>query len=660
MMISLVYGLALEVLPNQQPSITIISPPSGTKTILTDGYYIVWEDDDPDNDATIELYYDTDNKGYNGVLINESESISEDTVRDAYYWLVGDIPSATYYIYAKIYDGITEPYYSYSNGTVIIPAVKSPVKVGAYYMNGYGDFRSLSGNYGFDVSELQYFGWDIYVDFEVSSDGKVCYAYDGFGGVYAAGKSPFSVDSAVYFGWDIARDLEITPDNLGLYLLDGYGIIHTVGQTRPWAGLNFGWDIARDLEIPPDGQGGYILDGYGGIYSLDGAQRLKSTYFGWDIARSLKVLTDGGYYVLDGYGNTHEFDNAPEMDDLEFGYDIARDLEVVEPYTTLVYDANGGIHFATENVRLFWNNYVLDATEGIAKDLELSTEMVIPTPTVTPTPGPEITPTASMFQAVLNDFADAYKNEDGDALFGTLVGGLSNGVLSPNYSDENHKTLESLYNDLVYEIDLLPEDIADNNNEITLFTVEITKDSVMDVSDTTAEISNVQVIITKFERQDYPGFLISPAERLDCDVPIDPEDPNVGSDGYFELKVNDNVILRDFGDGLFTRLYILRYVDINEWEVKKEYYYRNSGEERATFNLQGNMDDAGVGIGYKILHVSSDCADAYEPPEPYIAYLEIAQDETKSTGTWKFENIGGTWYISSSEYLQDFQGPEIK
>ena len=642
-----VYGLPIEVLPNQRPSITIISPPSGTKVILTKGYYIAWEDDDPDNNASIDLYYDMDNKNKDGILIN-SEPIEEDESRDAYYWIVGDVTPATYYIYAKIYDEITEPYYAYSKGMVEIPAVTSPVTVGAYYLNTYGDLRSLSGNFGFDVSELPYFGWDIAVDFEVSSDGKVCYEYDGFGGIFVAGDSPFSVDNAKYFGTDLASDLEIAPDNLGLYLLTGLGTIHTVGQTEPWVGLDFGWNIARDLEIPPDKQGAYILDGYGGIYSIGGARRLRSYYFGWDIARSLKITTDGGYYVLDGYGNIHEFDNAPDMNDLEFGYDIARDLELIEPYTTLVYDANGGIHFATENVKLFWNNYVVDATLGIAQDIELSGEMIIPTPTITPTPGPVITPTASAFQALLNQFAEAYRTEDANALFGALNDQW--GLLSPNYSDNNHETLEDLYLDAIDYLDLLPQDIADNNNEITRFEVVINEDATVDISDTTATIDNVDITEVRFQRIEYPGAQISQSPISDCEEYIDPEDPQWGGE-TFTLYIDDNVVLRDFGDGLLTRLYILKYIDVNEWDLVHEYYFQDSGNENAKFFLKGTTI-LGTGIFYKLLYVSSDCSEAYDDPDAYLAWLEGSPEPVETSTAWEFERIGNTWYISYSGFLE--------
>lgn len=100
------------------PTITITHPLSPGAQADT-SYLIGWQDDDQDSNATITLYYDTDNTGTNGTLI--ITDISEDDEQDYYDWNVSALPQgAMYYIYAKIEDGDNPATYSYSSGAVII------------------------------------------------------------------------------------------------------------------------------------------------------------------------------------------------------------------------------------------------------------------------------------------------------------------------------------------------------------------------------------------------------------------------------------------------------------------------------------------------------------------------------------------------------------
>lgn len=100
------------------PIITITHPLSPGAQADT-SYLIGWQDDDPDSNAVITLYYDTDNTGTNGTQI--ITGISEDDEQDYYDWNVSALPQgARYYIYAKIEDGNNPATYSYSSGAVII------------------------------------------------------------------------------------------------------------------------------------------------------------------------------------------------------------------------------------------------------------------------------------------------------------------------------------------------------------------------------------------------------------------------------------------------------------------------------------------------------------------------------------------------------------
>ncbi|MEW6620177.1 MAG: VWA domain-containing protein [bacterium] len=103
--------------PNVPPSITITAPPA-QGAYATSSYTIAWVDADPDNDAQISLYYDTNNTGYDGSTI--TTGLSEDSSINSYIWDISTIPEGSYYIYAKIDDGTNTPVYDYSNGPLNI------------------------------------------------------------------------------------------------------------------------------------------------------------------------------------------------------------------------------------------------------------------------------------------------------------------------------------------------------------------------------------------------------------------------------------------------------------------------------------------------------------------------------------------------------------
>ncbi len=102
---------------NTAPKILVIAPGKGIRQVnfnLT----IKWIDSDSDDDASISLYYDTDQNGHDGTLI--SSDISEDDMADSFLWNMKDIPEGEYYIYAMIDDGVNSVVYDYSDGKVAI------------------------------------------------------------------------------------------------------------------------------------------------------------------------------------------------------------------------------------------------------------------------------------------------------------------------------------------------------------------------------------------------------------------------------------------------------------------------------------------------------------------------------------------------------------
>lgn len=69
---------------------------------------IRWRDADPDSNAEISLYYDTDRNGEDGVLIADGIMEDPDGRGDSYRWDVTQLPAGIYFVYAVIDDGMNQ------------------------------------------------------------------------------------------------------------------------------------------------------------------------------------------------------------------------------------------------------------------------------------------------------------------------------------------------------------------------------------------------------------------------------------------------------------------------------------------------------------------------------------------------------------------------
>ena len=114
---------------NTAPSVTITAPAANTS--VNNSYTIGWTASDPDNQASISLYYDTDNSGNDGTLI--TDSLVEGT-HTSYNWDTSSLANGDYYIYAKIDDGVNQPVYAYGAGVITA--------------DFYPDLSSAMNNYG--------------------------------------------------------------------------------------------------------------------------------------------------------------------------------------------------------------------------------------------------------------------------------------------------------------------------------------------------------------------------------------------------------------------------------------------------------------------------------------------------------------------------------
>ncbi len=101
------------------PAVTIITPAADQRT-NTDTFLIRWEDSDPDSNAGMALYYDTDATGADGLPIVQGLLEDGEGSDDTWLWGTGGLADGIYYVYAVISDGNAPAAISYSPGALII------------------------------------------------------------------------------------------------------------------------------------------------------------------------------------------------------------------------------------------------------------------------------------------------------------------------------------------------------------------------------------------------------------------------------------------------------------------------------------------------------------------------------------------------------------
>ncbi len=111
------YTVAASFVNNQTPTIQILEP-DGVGDDAHEAFTIRWSDSDPDNDADVSLYYDTDHTGRDGVLI--AGAMRENDGADQYTWDVSALPDGDYWVYAVIDDGINPPTFDYGAGPITV------------------------------------------------------------------------------------------------------------------------------------------------------------------------------------------------------------------------------------------------------------------------------------------------------------------------------------------------------------------------------------------------------------------------------------------------------------------------------------------------------------------------------------------------------------
>ncbi len=129
---------------NTLPTLGIIKPDT-TNPVADSSYEITWQDSDPTGNAVISLYYDDNNSGNDGMLINGAQNISASDMANSFIWDTSNIPEGNYYIYAVITDG-ERTASDYSEGTVTIEHNSSGHTV-ALISNKSGNYNIWRGTY---------------------------------------------------------------------------------------------------------------------------------------------------------------------------------------------------------------------------------------------------------------------------------------------------------------------------------------------------------------------------------------------------------------------------------------------------------------------------------------------------------------------------------
>ena len=131
------------------PSIAVVEP-DGEDDFANAGFAIQWTDRDPDSDATISLFYDINDAGEDGVLIEAGIDETPDGPDDFHLWDTSEIPDGTYHVYATIDDGEHPPVSAYGGAVVVDHSVADEVKLLAgdgEPNDHFGSAVSIDGDY---------------------------------------------------------------------------------------------------------------------------------------------------------------------------------------------------------------------------------------------------------------------------------------------------------------------------------------------------------------------------------------------------------------------------------------------------------------------------------------------------------------------------------
>ncbi|HUT69840.1 MAG TPA: choice-of-anchor U domain-containing protein [Desulfatiglandales bacterium] len=339
------------------PTMTLIEP-SAPMLTKESSLTITWDDNDPDSNATIALYYDTDSTGEDGTLIVDGLTEDPDGASDSYIWDMNAIEDGTYYVYATITDG-TSSQTSYAQGAITID--RTPPRVSASPPGGvFGSAQSVT----------------------LSADeaGEIYYTTDGSEPTTSSVPytSPLEIDEtatvkvmAVDAVGNLSQSItEIYVIAEILIDLDGDGMLDA------WEVAYFG-DLSQDGSDDFDGDGLSDLNEYlnGTAPTREDTER-DGMPDGWEVTYGLDPLGDDADQDLDHDGinnldeylaGSHPANGEPYAPVLSLPSDGAGGVSLTPELETGAFsDRDGDAHAATEwqistDEANFSDHLVLDA-----------------------------------------------------------------------------------------------------------------------------------------------------------------------------------------------------------------------------------------------------------------------------------------------------------
>ena len=339
------------------PTITLIEPsaPMLTKeTSLT----ITWDDNDPDSNATIALYYDTDSTGEDGTLIVDSLTEDPDGASDSYIWDMNAMEDGTYYVYATITDG-TSSDASYAQGAITID--RTPPRVSASPPGGV-------------------FGSAQNVTLSADEAGEIYYTTDGSEPTTSSVPytSPLQIDETTTVKVMAVNAVGNPSESITeIYVIAGIFIdLDGDGMLDAWEVAYFG-DLSQDGSDDFDGDGLSDLNEYlnGTAPTREDTDR-DGMPDGWEVTYGLNPLADDadqdfdhdGVSNLDEYlAGSHPANGEPYAPVLSSPSDGAGGVSLTPELETGAFsDRDGDAHAATEwqistDEANFSDHLVLDA-----------------------------------------------------------------------------------------------------------------------------------------------------------------------------------------------------------------------------------------------------------------------------------------------------------
>jgi hypothetical protein len=416
---------------NVPPTFRFTNPTSGLNMASSDFMFqISFIAEDVDNVADIQLFVDTDNQDFDGQFIPGAflkSGFTNSFMLDMREHIQDFDPTLTYYVYARVSDGVNSPLFVYSDGPISTPvsrggdddpigggntiAINGPLvdKIDYIKLGNDGRVFSLGESPAFLTPQID----APIVDGEVNStfsgmifvqkDGRVLGS--GTIGVFQNLLQPnselvFKPEDIAFYKNDLAggamilsptpdqiqiesaRDIEVDFLNGAIYVLDGDGDMLFLGKNanRTLIPEPMGLDIYRDMELSPLGDAMYFLTGHGLLFSAGAASIAGwSDPIGEDKYRDMSLITNSvtvqGIVITDDDGKVSFAGDDGGYASLLPATDIIpgtiRQVKLVPnlPNTLLLVEGSGKVNvLSNDDIAVPQDSFIFANQEGLDND----------------------------------------------------------------------------------------------------------------------------------------------------------------------------------------------------------------------------------------------------------------------------------------------------